>query len=398
VQLMKCPICMEEIPDDSSRCELCCSELVIPCPFCREPVKSGAIKCKHCGSLLDSNPESQQSSVAPQQTPNQISHQANVTQQVQASYCDIPEGVAGWSWGAFFLSFIWAAGNKVWIGLIGLLPTILIALMVTVGSHSMLSYYLAKSNLAINILMMFLLGFKGREWAWKNGNWRDIDHFNSVQRKWSLAGYVFFAIGIIGVLFSVAMPQFRVYRIKGFNTLAMSDAKNAKTTIEAYFADHQRYPESLESAKFKSSGKVEIKCTMLSDAYVCGAAHKNGTVLYVVDNMETNISEFLHESGSPIQLPYSPQSKGSAKADSNNDTSIVKLSGNIEWCRQLPGNYCLYTMDGKEVLVASGSELEGTPLEATLQQLITTPRSVDVTGVLGKKNGMIAFMDLKDVM
>jgi len=29
----------------------------------------------------------------------------------------IPEGVKGWSSGAFFLGWIWAIGNKTWMGL-----------------------------------------------------------------------------------------------------------------------------------------------------------------------------------------------------------------------------------------------------------------------------------------
>ena len=34
----------------------------------------------------------------------------------------IPPGVAGWSWGAFLLNWIWAIGNRTWIGLLALVP------------------------------------------------------------------------------------------------------------------------------------------------------------------------------------------------------------------------------------------------------------------------------------
>ena len=34
----------------------------------------------------------------------------------------IPEGVKGWSWGAFLLNWIWAIGNKSYIGLLCLIP------------------------------------------------------------------------------------------------------------------------------------------------------------------------------------------------------------------------------------------------------------------------------------
>jgi type IV pilus assembly protein PilA len=49
-------------------------------------------------------------------------------------------------------------------------------------------------------------------------------------------------VAIIGILAAIAIPQFASYRIKSYNTAAASDLKNTKTTLEAYFADHQMYP------------------------------------------------------------------------------------------------------------------------------------------------------------
>jgi len=72
----------------------------------------------------------------------------------------IPEGVKGWSWGAFLSNWIWAIGNRTWIGLLCLIP-------------------------AVGFIMSFVLGFKGREWAWKNTHWDSLEHFNRVQRNWS---------------------------------------------------------------------------------------------------------------------------------------------------------------------------------------------------------------------
>jgi len=72
----------------------------------------------------------------------------------------IPEGVKGWSWGAFLSNWIWAIGNRTWIGLLCLIP-------------------------AVGFIMSFVLGFKGREWAWKNTHWDSLEHFNRVQRSWS---------------------------------------------------------------------------------------------------------------------------------------------------------------------------------------------------------------------
>ena len=44
-------------------------------------------------------------------------------------------------------------------------------------------------------------------------------------------------IAIIGILAAIAIPQFSAYRIRGYNTAAKSDAKNAYTAAQAYFSD-----------------------------------------------------------------------------------------------------------------------------------------------------------------
>lgn len=97
----------------------------------------------------------------------------------------LPLGVAGWSWGGFLLNWIWAIGNRTWIGLLALIP-------------------------CVGVVMAFVLGFKGRQWAWQNKSWRDLDHFNRVQRLWAIWGVVvtcvFFGIGILGILAAIMIP------------------------------------------------------------------------------------------------------------------------------------------------------------------------------------------------
>ena len=51
-------------------------------------------------------------------------------------------------------------------------------------------------------------------------------------------------VAIIGILAAIAIPQFSAYRIKGFNSAASSDLKNAKTAQESLFADNQTYGSS----------------------------------------------------------------------------------------------------------------------------------------------------------
>ena len=49
-------------------------------------------------------------------------------------------------------------------------------------------------------------------------------------------------VAIIGILAAIAIPQFAAYRARAFNSASLSDLKNFKTAMEAYFADNQNYP------------------------------------------------------------------------------------------------------------------------------------------------------------
>jgi len=48
-------------------------------------------------------------------------------------------------------------------------------------------------------------------------------------------------VAIIGILAAIAIPQFAAYRIKAFNSAAMSDLHSVRLAEEALFADYQKY-------------------------------------------------------------------------------------------------------------------------------------------------------------
>jgi type IV pilus assembly protein PilA len=45
-------------------------------------------------------------------------------------------------------------------------------------------------------------------------------------------------IAIIGILAAIAIPQFTVYKAKGYNAASKSDLKTAYTAAQAYFTDN----------------------------------------------------------------------------------------------------------------------------------------------------------------
>src|SRR5512135_2234360 len=51
-------------------------------------------------------------------------------------------------------------------------------------------------------------------------------------------------VAIIAILAAIAIPQFSQYRIKGYNSAALADLRNAKTGEEAFYSDWQVYASS----------------------------------------------------------------------------------------------------------------------------------------------------------
>ncbi|MGZ5038433.1 MAG: cytochrome c oxidase assembly factor Coa1 family protein [Usitatibacter sp.] len=98
----------------------------------------------------------------------------------------VPPEVRGWNWGAFLLSWIWGIGNNTYVALLALVPV-------------------------VNLVVIFVLGAKGSEWAWRNKKWEGVEHFRRVQRKWAFAGAIVWLvlIGLFVALYFMVSAVFK---------------------------------------------------------------------------------------------------------------------------------------------------------------------------------------------
>ena len=92
-------------------------------------------------------------------------------------------------------------------------------------------------------------------------------------------------IAIIGILATIAIPQFNVYRAKTYNKLALSDAKNLMTAQEAYYVDHSLYTSTVtnltgSSYGYMQSGNVTVGSAGSADGYTITGFHSSGDKTY----------------------------------------------------------------------------------------------------------------------
>lgn len=119
----------------------------------------------------------------------------------------VPPQARRWNWGAFLLNWIWGIGNNTFIALLMFVPF-------------------------VNFVMLFVLGAKGGEWAWRNTKWQGIEHFQRVQRLWAIWGAVAWAamIGLFAAFFfsfAAAMKSSEAYQ------MALAKVRSDPQAIEA---------------------------------------------------------------------------------------------------------------------------------------------------------------------
>jgi len=111
-------------------------------------------------------------------------------QNTSGTHGAVPAAVKRWNWGAFFLHCIWGIAHNVWISLLWFVPV-------------------------VSVVMVFVLGAKGSEWAWQNRRFASVEEFKGVQRVWGWVGLAVFLAGLIislPIVAAVLVPMFLAAR------------------------------------------------------------------------------------------------------------------------------------------------------------------------------------------
>lgn len=172
------------------------------------------------------------------------------------AHAQVPAEIDRWNWGAFLLNWIWGAANGVYIAFLMFVPL-------------------------VNIVMMFVLGAKGSEWAWRKERWRDVAHFRRVQRLWAIWGLVAWGAVIVFyggfiLVFALMFPKLEPY-VMAVGQLTQSPAaiRELGTPITPGFpwghfsttGDHGNAELSFSATGPKAHGTVYVDAVKTGDKW-----------------------------------------------------------------------------------------------------------------------------------
>lgn len=109
--------------------------------------------------------------------------------------------------------------------------------------------------------------------------------FNRKEQKGFTLIELMIVIAIIGILASIAIPQYVSYRQKGYNTQAKGELKSFYTACQGYFADKPEATDcttAMVSSTYLKSDVVTITITGGVTLSGTTASHAAGTSTYTV--------------------------------------------------------------------------------------------------------------------
>lgn len=160
--------------------------------------------------------------------------------QTQNDKKEVPMTIKRWNWGAFFFGFIWGIFHRVWISLLVFIPP-------------------------LTIIMPFVLGAKGNEWAWQKSNINDVDEFLKSQRKWSIAAGIFL-LGILAIFISTLSWNIYDYNYGSSRDRIMNLINNNQSVDNIFgrpieknsFMNFNSHTKRLNNGKYVTFEKIDV--------------------------------------------------------------------------------------------------------------------------------------------
>lgn len=311
---MFCPKCGQEISNNNKFCQHCGTEInpVIP----TASTISNPIACQYCGRQFGSTELSTEHEKYCQQNPNNIIKSQDTNTSGMGESSIVPPEIKGWSWGAFLWSWIWAIGNKTYIGLLALVPY-------------------------VNFVMIIILGINGREWAWKNKHWDSVDQFKKVQHNWVKWWLILMIIPvIIGIIaiFSVGILA-TINPIEQTHKAADATTRNNLAELlvadERYYTQNNSYPWSDST---NSLNMAYVSTDLANETWLNILVTSGEIKSTLVSQLKANSGKLIliKESGndSDIHFCFQPQSTA------NKTTATTECQNHGTFTNGIGGRLC----------------------------------------------------------
>lgn len=158
-------------------------------------------------------------------------------------------------------------------------------------------------------------------------------------------------VAIIGILASVAIPQFGQYRMRGFNTAGNADIKNAKLGEEALDTDFQTYGMTEQAflpgggttgAGVELAGPIAGGTATALGAILTGPREPDAAPVGVGIGVSNNVRLIAHSTagiapavGASSYIMYSKHNQGHRIFGTESETTSIFLAQKEAWAKIL---------------------------------------------------------------
>lgn len=110
-----------------------------------------------------------------------------------------PRNINSFNWGACIFPPVWGIFNNT-----------------PIACLSLLFSFIPFVGLILSLIFSVYCGANGNEWAWKNKQWRDLNHFHDVQRKWAIWSFsiefviIFIAVSVLFGVLNLGIEKYMI--------------------------------------------------------------------------------------------------------------------------------------------------------------------------------------------